>query len=185
MQRTEYRGEPKTQGSLRSIRSIHFNKTPWTICTIFGTLQCRFVLNNLSITFEISTFWLRYLTCFNPIYIQFEGQYHGSFLGCGCTLRTGEFYGCLLWCDELLPRAVNCVRFCFWRCLWVFCLCMKYLGNRWTDVRQIHTEDVFGASLGRVWRSRSKIKSQGHRRQKQHFRSFRRPVCGLRLAKLV
>jgi len=28
---------------------------------------------------------------------------------------------------------------------------MKYLGNRWTDLRQIHTEDVFGPSLGRVW----------------------------------
>jgi len=36
-----------------------------------------------------------------------------------------------------------------------FCLCMKYLGNRWTDLRQIHMEDVFGPSLGRVWRSRS------------------------------
>jgi len=23
--------------------------------------------------------------------------------------------------------------------------------NRWTDVRQIHTEDVFGPSLGWVW----------------------------------
>jgi len=29
-------------------------------------------------------------------------------------------------------------------------LCMKYLGNHWTDLRQIHTEDVFGPSLGRV-----------------------------------
>ena len=38
----------------------------------------------------------------------------------------------------------------------VFCLCMKCLGNRWTDLRQIHTEDVFGPSLGQVWRSRSK-----------------------------
>ena len=25
-----------------------------------------------------------------------------------------------------------------------FCLCMKYLGNRWTDLRRIHKEDVFG-----------------------------------------
>jgi len=31
-----------------------------------------------------------------------------------------------------ISHAVNCVRFCFWRCLWLF-LCMKYLGNRWTD----------------------------------------------------
>jgi len=39
-----------------------------------------------------------------------------------------------------------------------FSLCMKYFGNRWTDLRQIHMEDVFGPSLGRVWRSRSKVK---------------------------
>jgi len=42
--------------------------------------------------------------------------------------------------------------------LWVFWLCMKYLGNRWTNLRQIHMEDVFGPSLGRIWRSWSKIK---------------------------
>jgi len=36
--------------------------------------------------------------------------------------------------------------------LWCFCLCMKCLGsrNRCTDLRQIHMEDVFGPSLGRV-----------------------------------
>jgi len=33
----------------------------------------------------------------------------------------------------LLPHAVNCVSFCFWRCLWLFCMYMKYLRNRWTD----------------------------------------------------
>ena len=49
---------------------------------------------------------------------------------------------------------MNCVRFCFWCCDF-FCLCMKYLGKRWTDLLQTHTEDVFGPSLGRVWRSRS------------------------------
>ena len=42
--------------------------------------------------------------------------------------------------------------------LWFFCLCMKYLGNCWTDFRQIHMEDAFGPLLGRVWRSRSKVK---------------------------
>jgi len=41
-----------------------------------------------------------------------------------------------------LPHAVNCVRFCFWQCLWLFCLCVKYLQNRWTDLRQIHREVV-------------------------------------------
>jgi len=35
---------------------------------------------------------------------------------------------------------------------------MKYLENRWTDLRQIHIEDALGSSLGRVWRSKSKIK---------------------------
>jgi len=39
-----------------------------------------------------------------------------------------------------------------------FCLWINYLGNRWTDLRQVHSEDVFGPSLGRVWMSRSKIK---------------------------
>jgi len=40
----------------------------------------------------------------------------------------------------------------------LFCLCMKYLGNRWTDLRQIHMEDVFGSSLGWLWRSMLKVK---------------------------
>jgi len=31
----------------------------------------------------------------------------------------------------------------------------QYLGNRWTDLRQIHTEDVLGPSLGRAWWPRS------------------------------
>ena len=53
--------------------------------------------------------------------------------------------------------ALNC-RFSFWRCQSVFfCFCTKYLANRWTDLRQIHTEDMFGPSFGRVWRSRSKV----------------------------
>jgi len=52
-----------------------------------------------------------------------------------------------------------------------FCLCMKYLGNRWTDLRQIHTEDVFGPSLGRVWRSRSfgGLRAPGFMFGKKHF----------------
>jgi len=48
-----------------------------------------------------------------------------------------------------------------------FCWCMKYLRNRWTDLRQIHREDVFGPSLGRVWMSWSKIKVI--RDKKLHF----------------
>ena len=31
-----------------------------------------------------------------------------------------------------------------------FCLCMKCLWNCLTDLRQIHTEDVFGPSLGKI-----------------------------------
>jgi len=50
-----------------------------------------------------------------------------------------------------------------------FCLCMKYLGNRWTDLHQIPKEDVFGPSLGWVWMSRSKGKAQGHQGQKTTF----------------
>ena len=45
----------------------------------------------------------------------------------------------------------------FYHCLWLlcfFCLWTKYLRNRWTDLRQIHMEDVFGRSFGRVWMSK-------------------------------
>jgi len=57
---------------------------------------------------------------------------------------------------------------------------IKYLGNRWTELRQIHREDVFGPSLGRVWMSRSKVNVI---REKRHFWPFRRPVRGLCLVK--
>jgi len=58
-----------------------------------------------------------------------------------------------------LPHAVNCGRFCFscYRSM-VFCLYMKYLRNRWTDLYHICAEDMFSPSLRRVWRSRSKVK---------------------------
>jgi len=57
------------------------------------------------------------------------------------------------------------------------------MSRDWTDLRQIHTEDVFGPTLGRVWRSRSKVKDQDHQRQKRHFRRFWWPACGLCLVK--
>jgi len=84
-----------------------------------------------------------------------------------------------------LSHAVNCGNVCFLApSVCVFCLCMKYRGNRWKDLRQIHKEYVFGLSLGRVWRSSSKVKGQGHQGQKRHFfRPFRRPVCSLCLVK--
>ena len=57
-----------------------------------------------------------------------------------------------------LPHAVNCGRFCFWRRQSVvFCLCIKYLRNCWTDLCQVHTEDVFCSSLRRIWRSKVKV----------------------------
>jgi len=55
---------------------------------------------------------------------------------------------------------------------WVF---GRYLGNRWTDLQQIHTDDMFGTSLGWVWRSRSKVKITRHK--KRHFFG---PFSGLR-----
>ena len=47
--------------------------------------------------------------------------------------------------------------------LWLFCLCMKYLRNRWTHLRRIHRTDMFGPSFGRV---NIKVKGQGHHGQK-------------------
>ena len=52
------------------------------------------------------------------------------------------------------------VRFCFFSvtfCLFL-CLLLKCLWNSWTDLRQIHREDVLGPSLRPVWMSRSKVK---------------------------
>jgi len=56
--------------------------------------------------------------------------------------------------------------------VWFF-VCMKYLRNRWMDLCQTHTEDVFSLSLRRVWRSRfSGTLNPTHsltRGKKQHF----------------
>jgi len=60
---------------------------------------------------------------------------------------------------KFLLHPVNCRRFCFWcRQSVFFCLCMKYFGNCWTDLRHIHTVDVFGPLLG-----------QGHQGQKKWY----------------
>jgi len=74
---------------------------------------------------------------------------------------------------QWLPHAVNCGRFCFGAVCDFFCLCMKYLRSCWTDLRQIYRKEVFGLSLGRVWR----FKGQGHQGQKRHFWPFQRPAC--------
>jgi len=52
---------------------------------------------------------------------------------------------------------------------------MKCLRNCWTDLRQIHMEDVFGPSLGQVLRSKFKVT----RDEKWHFWPFRWPACSL------
>jgi len=57
---------------------------------------------------------------------------------------------------QWLPHAVNCVRSVFGAV--TFCLWMKYLGNRVTDLCQIRKETVFGPSLVQVWMSRSKVR---------------------------
>ena len=61
--------------------------------------------------------------------------------------------GRLLYVTRVITaHTVSCLRFCF------SAVCDCFLGNRWTDLRQIHTEDVLGPSLGRVWMLRSKVK---------------------------
>jgi len=48
------------------------------------------------------------------------------------------------------------------------CLCMKCLGNCRMDLHQIHMEDVFGPSLGRVGMSRSKVKVTRDKKHAMH-----------------
>ena len=49
----------------------------------------------------------------------------------------------------------------------------------WTDLRQIHTEDVFSPSLGPFGMSRSKVKGQDHQGQKTRCSLTIRPQYGL------
>ena len=62
----------------------------------------------------------------------------------------------------LLPHSLlYCGRFCFFLipsvCGDFFVCVWSILGNPWTDLRQIPTEDVFGPLLGQLWRLRSKV----------------------------
>jgi len=77
---------------------------------------------------------------------------------------------CTDWECEFLPHAVNCGRFCFWRRQSVV-----------YGVAPIHTEDVFGPSLGWVWRSKSKVKVA--RNKKRHFSALSAACCGLCLVR--
>ena len=53
-----------------------------------------------------------------------------------------------------------------------FCLCVKYLGSRLTDLCQIHMEDMFGPVVPRS----DEFEGQRHQRQKMAFFS---PFGGL------
>jgi len=48
---------------------------------------------------------------------------------------------------------------------------------READLSQIHTEGVFGSSLGQVWCQGQMSKVEVTRNTKRHFRPFRRPAC--------
>jgi len=70
----------------------------------------------------------------------------------------------------------------FWRCLWLLCLRMKYLGNHWTDpFSEWFRRYSSNSHESRVWSlaRRSKVKDQGHQGQNGIFRRFRWPACGL------
>jgi len=59
------------------------------------------------------------------------------------------------------------VRLCFSTvCDFFVCLCIIYLENGWTDLRQIHREDMFGPTHRRVWLSRSKVKVMRDKKRK-------------------
>ena len=72
--------------------------------------------------------------------------------------------------------------------LFCFCLRVKYLRNGWTDLCQIHREDVFGSSLRRVWMSSVNFKGQRSRRTKDALCSAITPqqwwngMCSLQMS---
>jgi len=90
-----------------------------------------------------------------------------------------QMYSAYFWqTNWILPHAVNCVRFCFWRRQSVvFCL-REIFPDRWTDMCQIHTEDVF-VPCSDEWRSKVKVTRDKH----GILQPFWRPACGLCLVK--
>ena len=72
--------------------------------------------------------------------------------------------------------------------LFCFCLRVKYLRNGWTNLCQIHREDVFGSSLRRVWMSSVNFKGQRSRRTKDALCSAITPqqwwngMCSLQMS---
>ena len=73
----------------------------------------------------------------------------------------------------------RCGRYCFFGAvsLWFLLFVYEISRGRWKDLSQTHTKDMFGPSLGRVWRRKSKVKVT--RDKNGIFRSFRRPTCDL------
>ena len=83
--------------------------------------------------------------------------------------------------DMIMTWAIindNCVLCCNYRTHWTLEGYFFGAVSLWTDLHQIHTEDVFGPSFGRLWRSRSLGEKPG-------FWLFRRPACGLCLVKHI
>jgi len=77
----------------------------------------------------------------------------------------------------LLAHTVNCGMFCFWRRQSVFFACAWNISG---------TAERICAKLTRKtcfvprWEEfEGQDQRNGHQRQKWHFRSFRRPACGL------
>jgi len=77
--------------------------------------------------------------------------------------------------------AATCVRFMFGQTSLAssFCSCMKYLENRLTDLRQIHTEDVgyLVPLLDEFEGQGQKSKVEVTRDKNGIVRPFRRPAC--------
>jgi len=48
--------------------------------------------------------------------------------------------------------------YCFWHCLWHFLFIYEISQELLNGFYHIHREDVFGPSIGQIWRSRSKVK---------------------------
>jgi len=74
---------------------------------------------------------------------------------------------------SLLPHALNCGRFCFWRRQSVFCL--YEISREPLNGFAPYSDEFEGQSQS------SKVKVA--RDTKRHFRSFRRPACSLCLVK--
>ena len=76
-----------------------------------------------------------------------------------------------------LLHAVNCARFCFWRCLLLFCLGVKYLGNRANGFAPNSQGRRVWSLAWTVLMSRSKVKVIMDKNS--IFRPFRQPACRL------